>query len=92
VAPGADGVNRVDYAGVTAEDRWRLNAYLLALPATRDSRYNRREHLAFSVAAHQGFHPSTFSVVLTIRHLESRFGWSHDRRWKHQQIHRVKRT
>ena len=47
VATDSAGVNRVDYAAVTAADRSALDAYLDRLQATEVSRLSRDEQLAF---------------------------------------------
>lgn len=49
VARYEDGVNRVDYAHVTAQDKARLERYVERLEATPISTYPRAEQLAFWV-------------------------------------------
>lgn len=44
---GADGVNRVDYAGVSKADRRRLDGYIQGLAALPISRFDRDEQLAY---------------------------------------------
>jgi hypothetical protein len=46
VTPGADGINRVAYAGVTADDRLRVASYVAALAAVPVDRLNRPEQRA----------------------------------------------
>jgi hypothetical protein len=47
VAPDAAGVNRFDYAGVSAPDRAALDGYVAGLAALPVRRYARAEQLAF---------------------------------------------
>lgn len=47
VAPDAAGVNRFDYAGVSAPDRAALDGYIAGLAALPIRRYARAEQLAF---------------------------------------------
>ena len=47
VVPGEDGVNRVDYAGVTAADRDALEFYFSMLSGTMVDKLNRTEQRAF---------------------------------------------
>lgn len=52
--PGADGIARFDYAGVTAADRQALEAYLGRLAAIPVERLNRDEQFAFWVNLYNG--------------------------------------
>ncbi len=45
--PGADGINRFDYAGITAPERAALAAYLAALQDVDPTTLDRDEQLAF---------------------------------------------
>ena len=45
--PDPDGINRVDYAGVTVADRDRLGSYIGALAETRATALSRTEQLAY---------------------------------------------
>jgi len=47
VRPGADGINRFDYAGLNREGRDGLDDYLQALSATAVSRMDRASQMAF---------------------------------------------
>jgi hypothetical protein len=55
------GINRMNYARVTAEDRRALEEYLRRLAATPISTYNRSEQLAYWINAYNAL---TVSVVL----------------------------
>jgi Protein of unknown function, DUF547 len=55
------GINRVNYAAVTAEDRRSLEEYLRRLEGTPISSHNRREQLAYWMNAYNAL---TVSVVL----------------------------
>ena len=68
VAPGPDGVNRFDYAGVTAQDFRSLDAYVLALQTVRVSQHNRREQLAYWINLYNAL---TVKVILDHMPVES---------------------
>ncbi|MBK1662391.1 DUF547 domain-containing protein [Paracraurococcus ruber] len=52
--PGADGIARVDYAGVTPADRQALEAWLSGLAATRVTALRRDEQFCFWVNLYNG--------------------------------------
>jgi hypothetical protein len=58
---GADGINRVAYGSVSAEDRRRLADYVAALAAVAVSTYDRPEQLAFWINLYNAL---TLQVVL----------------------------
>jgi len=58
---GDDGVNRIDYANVSGEDRQRLDEYLAMLSAIRISNYNRDEQRAYWINLYNAL---TVDVVL----------------------------
>ncbi len=57
----ADGVNRVDYAAVSAADREKLNAYLQTLAAIDPRTLNKNEQLAYWINMYNAL---TVEVVL----------------------------
>ena len=76
VAPDDKGVNRVDYAAVTDEDRAALDAYIARLEATEVTALPRAEQFAFWVNL---YNAKTVAVVLdhypveSIRKIDSGF-------------------
>jgi len=58
---GADGINRVDYRGVTPRDRARLDAYLETLAATEADRLSRASQLPFWINLYNAL---TVQVIL----------------------------
>jgi hypothetical protein len=58
---GEDGINRVDYRGVTPKDRARLDAYLETLAATEVDRISRASQLPFWINLYNAL---TVQVVL----------------------------
>jgi hypothetical protein len=56
-----DGINRFDYAGVTPDDRERLQAYLQSLEAVQVSTLNSGEQLAYWINVYNAF---TVEVIL----------------------------
>jgi hypothetical protein len=61
VSAAPDGVNRVDYQGVTPADRASLERYLAQLQATAVTKLNRREQLAYWINLYNAL---TVRVVL----------------------------
>ena len=76
VTSALDGINRVDYAGVTAEDRDRLKQYLLRLQEIPVSRLSRVQQLPYWINLYNAF---TVHLVLEHYPLDSivdiRFGF-----------------
>ena len=76
VTSALDGINRVDYAGVTAEDRDRLKQYLLSLQEIAVSRLSRVQQLPYWINLYNAF---TVHLVLEHYPLDSivdiRFGF-----------------
>jgi hypothetical protein len=68
VAPDAAGVNRFDYAGVSAPDRAALDGYVAGLAALPVSRYARAEQLAYWINLYNAL---TVQVVLAHYPVES---------------------
>lgn len=65
---GEDGLNRVDYAAVTAPDRAALDAYVSGLAATPISTHNRAEQFAYWVNLYNAL---TVKVILDHYPVES---------------------
>ena len=63
VTSALDGINRVDYAGVTAEDRDRLKQYLLRLQEIPVSRLSRVQQLPYWINLY-----NAFTVHLVLEH------------------------
>jgi len=61
IAPDTSGVNRFDYAGVSASDRAALDGYIAGLAALPVSRYARTEQLAYWINLYNAL---TVQVVL----------------------------
>jgi len=61
VAEGADGINRVAYAGIKEDARQRLAAYIATLANTPIGRYNRAQQRAFWINLYNAL---TVKVVL----------------------------
>jgi len=57
------GVNRFNYAEVTASDRSQLQSYLAALSATPISEFNRNEQIAFWINLYNAL---TVEIVLQL--------------------------
>lgn len=70
VRASADGINRVGYAQIDAEDRHRLADYLEHMQRTRISLYNRAEQRAYWINL---YNATTLSLVLDHYPLESIF-------------------
>lgn len=84
VLPGADGINRLAYGRVTAEDRCALDAYVAGLAATEIGAFDRPEQLAFWIDLYNAL---TVRVVLdhypvaSIRDIDSSPGLFADGPW-----------
>jgi hypothetical protein len=68
VSPSPDGINRIDYTGVTESDRRALQAYIAELPAASIGRFSRDEQLAYWINLYNAL---TVSVVLDHYPVES---------------------
>jgi hypothetical protein len=68
VVVGDDGIHRVAYGSVTAEDRRRLDTYLRSLQQTPIGRFRRAEQLAFWINLYNAL---TVRVILDHRPVES---------------------
>jgi len=68
VVEGTDGINRIDYAGVTVEERRLLADYIDAMTAVQIRRYNRDEQLAYWANL---YNASTVSIVIDHHPVES---------------------
>jgi hypothetical protein len=84
VVAGEQGMNLVDYRGVTAIDRESLGGYIALLAAVRISRFNRTEQLAYWINLYNAL---TVKVVLdrypveTIRDIDISPGLFADGPW-----------
>ena len=84
VRPGNDGVNRVDYAGVSRQLRSTLDAYIDQLQAVPVSRLTRAQQLAYWINL---YNAGTVSVILehypvaSIRDIDISPGWFADGPW-----------
>lgn len=61
VAPDSQGVNRVDYAGVTAADRAKLVGYIQSLEAIDPARLTRDQQLAYWINL---YNAATVRIIL----------------------------
>jgi hypothetical protein len=86
---GPDGVSRIDYGAVSAEDRQRLADYIDGLTSRTISDYNRDVQFAYWVNLYNAL---TVDVVLehypvaTIRDIDISGGWFTDGPWDKQLV------
>ena len=68
VKPGKDGINRVAYGKVSAEDKAKLAAYLKGLQAVKPTRYARAEQRAYWINL---YNATTINTILEHYPVES---------------------